>query len=158
MMTRSNDSFGTRGTFAAGTKSYDLFRLRRLEENGYPVGRLPYSLRILVENLLRNEDGVSVRPEDIEALARWNPEDGTKHEIAFMPARVLLQDFTGVPAVVDLAAMRDAMAEMGGDPEKINPLLASELVVDHSVQIDSFGSADSLRSIAEQVYARNGER
>jgi aconitate hydratase len=122
------------------------------------VDRLPFSLRILLENLLRNEDGKAVDKRDVEALARWNPTAEPDTEIAFHPARVVLQDFTGVPAVVDLAAMRDAMAEMGGDPNRINPLFPSELVIDHSVQVDSYGSARSLLLNADKEYERNKER
>ncbi|MFH1277361.1 MAG: aconitate hydratase AcnA [Candidatus Eisenbacteria bacterium] len=158
MTTRSRDSFSTRAALEAAGRSIDFFSLRRLEEKGMSVGRLPFSLRILVENLLRHEDGKGVTAADIEALGNWDPKAGKKREIAFMPARVLLQDFTGVPAVVDLAAMRDAMAEMGGDPSKINPLFPAELVIDHSVQIDSFGSPDSFRINAEIEFERNIER
>src|SRR6185437_8421894 len=104
----------------------------------YDIARLPFSLKILLENLLRNEDGESIRAQDIEALAKWNASAAPSDEIAFTPARVLMQDFTGVPAVVDLAAMRDAMRDMGGDPSKINPQLPTELVIDHSVQVDVF--------------------
>ena len=151
-------SFGTRDTLTVGGRGFEIFRLGALEAAGLPVGRLPYSLRILLENLLRTEDGVSVAAEDIEALARWSPGDVAEREIAFTPARVLLQDFTGVPAVVDLAAMRDAMARLGGDPSKINPLQPVELVVDHSVQVDAFGTREAFRLNEELDYARNGER
>ena len=152
------NSFGTRDTLTVGGRGFEIFRLGALEAAGLPVGRLPYSLRILLENLLRTEDGVSVAAEDIEALARWSPGDVAEREIAFTPARVLLQDFTGVPAVVDLAAMRDAMARLGGDPSKINPLQPVELVVDHSVQVDAFGTREAFRLNEELDYARNGER
>ncbi|MFH1681548.1 MAG: aconitate hydratase AcnA [Candidatus Eisenbacteria bacterium] len=152
------DSFDVRRSLAVGKRKYELFSLRRLEEAGLPVGRLPFSLRILVENLLRHEDGVAVRREEIEALARWDPCEAQRMEIAFTPARVLLQDFTGVPAVVDLAAMRDAMAEMGGDPAKINPIFPAELVVDHSVQVDSFGRPDSFARNVDREFERNQER
>jgi aconitate hydratase len=116
------DHFGSRSTFIAGGRELHLARLDALEKQGLSLTRLPYALRILLENLLRREDGVVVQAEEIEALAKWDPKAEPSREIAFMPARVLLQDFTGVPAVVDLAAMRDAMAAMGGDPRKINPL------------------------------------
>jgi len=126
-----NDSFGARSKLTVGGRGFEIFRLSALARNGIDITRLPYSLRILLEDLLRTEDGVTVTREDIEALAGWSPANPPLREIAFTPARVLLQDFTGVPAVVDLAAMRDAMAELGGDPARINPLQPVELVVDH---------------------------
>src|SRR5213083_321867 len=129
----TRDSFGSRSTFKVGRRTFEIFRLAALEKRGLPVSRLPYSLRILLENLLRREDGFAVTIEQIEALARWDPTAEPSREIAFTPARVLLQDFTGVPAVVDLAAMRDAIRRMGGDPKRINPLFPAELVIDHSV-------------------------
>ncbi len=122
------NSFGGRATLRAGSRTYEIYRLDALERRGLPVARLPYSLKILLENLLRREDGAIVRAEDVEKLARWDPKRVPDDEIAFMPARVLMQDFTGVPAVVDLAAMRDAMRAMGGDPKRVNPLLPAELV------------------------------
>ncbi len=158
MKNRSADSFSTRTTLNAAGRSYDIFSLRKLEDAGFPVGRLPFSLRILIENLLRNEDGAAVDRDVIETLGRWDPKAGRKREISFLPARVLLQDFTGVPAVVDLAAMRDAMADLGGDPAKINPLFPAELVIDHSLQVDSFGSVDSFRINIEKEFGRNSER
>src|SRR6202030_1405742 len=118
------------------------------------VARLPFSLKILLENLLRNEDGESITAHDIEALASWDAKAQPSDEIAFTPARVVMQDFTGVPAIVDLAAMRDAMAELGGDPEKINPLVPAELVIDHSVQVDSFGNPSSFQKNAELEFER----
>ncbi|MGH7543395.1 MAG: aconitase family protein, partial [Gemmatimonadota bacterium] len=124
----SLDSFDTRTPLQAGGREYTIWSLERFGASGHDLARLPYSLKILLENLLRNEDGVSVTAEDVEALAGWDPKAAPSHEIAFMPARVLLQDFTGVPALVDLAAMRDAMAEMGGDPAKINPQIPADLV------------------------------
>ncbi|MGH7543388.1 MAG: aconitase family protein, partial [Gemmatimonadota bacterium] len=124
----SHDTFGTRAPLEVADREYTIRSLERFAAAGHDLTRLPYSLRILLENLLRNEDGVSVTPKDIEALAGWDPRAVPSHEIAFMPARVLLQDFTGVPALVDLAAMRDAMAEMGGDPAKINPQIPADLV------------------------------
>jgi aconitate hydratase len=151
------NSFGARAALDVGGRTYEIYRLRALEERGLAIGRLPYSLRILLENLLRTEDGVTVTAEDIEALAGWRP-GAPEREIAFTPARVLLQDFTGVPAVVDLAAMRDAMAELGGDPRRINPLQPVELVVDHSVQVDAFGSAAAFHQNEELDYRRNSER
>ena len=142
----------------AGT-IYDIHRLDALAKRSIGhVDVLPFSMKVLLENLLRCEDGRFVHPEDIEALAEWKPNDAARKEIAFMPARVLLQDFTGVPAVVDLAAMREAMRQMGGDPKKINPLLPAELVIDHSVQVDKFGTADSFSVNALMENQRNVER
>ncbi len=152
------NSFGARATLDVGGRSYEIFRLDALENAGLSISRLPYSLRILLENLLRTEDGSVVTRDDIEALAKWDPAAMPETEIAFTPARVLLQDFTGVPAVVDLAAMRSAMARMGGDPKKINPLQPAELVIDHSVQVDEFGTRIAFRVNAEMEYKRNGER
>jgi len=152
------DTFGARSTFETGGKAYEIFRLDALKEKGYDVGRLPYSLRILLENLLRNEGLGSVFAADIQALASWDPKAEPSKEIAFTVARVILQDFTGVPCVVDLAAMRDAMAALGGDPTKINPLQPVELVIDHSVQTDAFGRADALTINRDLEFARNQER
>jgi aconitate hydratase len=152
------DSFGARSTLRVGNREYEIFRLDALAGEGLDVARLPYSLRILLENLLRYEDGVAVTREDVLALAGWDPHAVADKEIAFTPARVILQDFTGVPAIVDLAAMRDAMAALGGDPKKINPLQPVELVIDHSVQVDAFASADAFRINEELDYERNGER
>jgi len=156
------DSFGSRSTLTVGgrdvSRAYRLARLDALEKRGWNISRLPFALRILLENLLRREDGEVVRAEDIEALAHWDPKALPDREIAFMPARVLLQDFTGVPAVVDLAAMRDAMAVMGGDPKRINPLQPVELVIDHSVQVDEYGSAAAFLINAEKELERNRER
>ena len=134
------NSFGSQSTLKVGNKNYEIFRLNALEAKGLSLRRLPYSLRVLLENLLRQEDGKSVTADDIEFLAKWQAKAEPAREIAFMPARVLMQDFTGVPAIVDLAAMRDAMKQLGGDPEKINPLQPAELVIDHSVQVDEFGT------------------
>jgi len=153
------DSFSVRSRFSVGEAERDYFSLPKFAEStGIDVARLPYSLRILLENLLRNEDGKVVRKSDVEALANWDPAARPSQEIAFHPARVILQDFTGVPAVVDLAAMRDAMAKMGADPSKIEPLFPAELVIDHSVQVDAFGSADALVRNSEKEYQRNRER
>jgi aconitate hydratase len=153
----SDNSFDARADLEVGGRSYEIFRLGALQ-SAYDVARLPYSLKVLLENLLRNEDGVAVRREDIEALARWDAKAAPSQELAFTPARVLMQDFTGVPAVVDLAAMRDAMEEMGGDPSRINPLVPAELVIDHSVQVDAFGTRDAFRINAEREFERNEER
>jgi aconitate hydratase len=152
------DSFGARSTLRVGDHNYEMYRLDALENEGYDMGRLPYSLKILLECLLRTENGVSVTADDVRALAAWDPQGVPDREIAFTPSRVILQDFTGVPALVDLAAMRDAMAELGGDPEKINPLQPVELVVDHSVQVDAFGSRAAFQINEELDYERNGER
>jgi len=152
------DSFGSRSTLTLGGRDFRLARLDALEARGWNLARLPYALRILLENLLRREDGEVVKAEDVEALVHWNPKAIPDKEIAFMPARVLLQDFTGVPAVVDLAAMRAAMAAMGGDPKKINPLQPVELVIDHSVQVDEYGTAAAFLINAEKEFERNRER
>ena len=153
------DSFSARGTLRVGDRSYEIYRLSALEKAGFTgVARLPFSLKILLENLVRFEDGRSVRKEDVEGLAQWKPGGESAKEIAYRPARVLLQDFTGVPCVVDLAAMRDAMADMGGDPKKINPLQPVELVIDHSVQVDKFGTASAFAENATLEFERNRER
>jgi aconitate hydratase len=153
----SSDSFGARSTLEVGARSYEVFRLDALPEK-FDVARLPYSIKVLLENMLRLEDGVSVTAEAIEAIAGWDAEAEPSVEIPFQPARVLMQDFTGVPAVVDLAAMRDAMAEIGGDPEAINPLVDVDLVIDHSVQVDAFGNARAFAVNAEREFERNRER
>jgi aconitate hydratase len=153
----STNSFDAKATLEVGDRSLEIYRLDALQSK-FDVARLPYSLKILLENLLRNEDGESIRAEDIEALATWDAKAEPSKEISFTPARVLMQDFTGVPAIVDLAAMRDAMAEMGGDPEKINPLVPAELVIDHSVQVDAFGSPSAFQKNAELEFERNKER
>jgi aconitate hydratase len=152
------DHFGSQALLRVGDREYSVFRLDAVEKAFPQASRLPFSLKILLENLLRNEDGQTVRPEDVQALATWEARAEPSREIAFMPARVLLQDFTGVPAVVDLAAMRDAMLRMGGDPRKINPLLPVELVIDHSVQVDEFGGPLAFRANADLEFARNRER
>ena len=153
------DSFGTRKALQVGGESYDIFRLDLLEKAGFKnISRLPVSLKVLLENLLRQEDNHHVSKGDIEALANWNPKAKQEKEIAFMPARVLTQDLTGVPAVVDLAVMREAMQRLGGDPKKINPLAPVDLVIDHSVQVDYFGSADAFHRNSEIEFQRNVER
>jgi aconitate hydratase len=153
------NSFGARETLKVDGREYDIFALDALEKKGVgAVSRLPFSLKVLLENLLRQEDGRSVKTPEIEALASWKPGSAVRTEIAFMPARVLLQDFTGVPAVADLAAMRDAMAHLGGDAKKINPLLPAELVIDHSVQVDKFNSGMAFAFNAEMEFQRNIER
>ncbi len=154
---RSGDSFETKAHLSAAGRELEIFSLRRLEERGFSLPRLPFSLRVLLENLLRGEGSGAVSREEIEALARWEPAR-LGGEIAFSPARVLLQDFTGVPALVDLAALRDAIAEWGGEPDRVNPLQPVELVVDHSVQVDAFGSKEAFAVNEEMDYGRNGER
>jgi len=151
------NSYNAKATLAVGGREYEIFRLDALQAS-YDIARLPFSLKVLLENLLRCEDGESIRAQDIDALARWDAQAEPATEIAFTPARVIMQDFTGVPAVVDLAAMRDAMREMGGDPGKINPLAPAELVIDHSVQVDVFGSSLAFARNAELEFERNRER
>src|SRR5580658_7482708 len=162
MSSAKKNSFGTRTALRAGNDSCDIYRLSVLERAGIGnISRLPFSLNVLLENLLRHEDGQFVFSEDIHALAGWDPSSAagaTEKEISFMPARVLLQDFTGVPAVVDLAAMREAMRHLGGNPKKINPLLPAELVIDHSVQVDKFGVEGAFAFNAELEMQRNIER
>ena len=153
------DSFRTSTALQVGGRSVQYFSLGALEKNGFPeIARLPFSLKILLENLLRHEDGRFVKKADIEALARWDVKSAVQKEISFAPARVLLQDFTGVPCVVDLAAMRDGIARLGGDPNKVNPLQPVELVIDHSVQVDYFGQANAFELNAELEFSRNKER
>jgi aconitate hydratase len=153
----STNSFDARATLAVGDRSLEIFRLDALQSR-YDVARLPFSLKILLENLLRTEGNGSVEAADIEALATWDAKAEPSKEIAFTPARVVMQDFTGVPAVVDLAAMRDAMADLGGDAGRINPLVPAELVIDHSVQVDVFGTRDAFTRNAEREFERNEER
>ncbi|HXD75121.1 MAG TPA: aconitate hydratase AcnA [Vicinamibacterales bacterium] len=158
-MLRSADSFGTRTTLSTTAGAVTIYSLIALEKRGFPgIARLPFSLKILLENLLRNEDGRFVKQADIEALAKWDVKSKAAREISFMPARVLLQDFTGVPCVVDLAAMRDGIVRLGGDPQKVNPLQPVELVIDHSVQVDYFGQKNAFDLNAELEFARNKER
>ena len=150
------DSFKARTTLKVGAHQYEILSLAALKSLN--VDRLPFSLKILLENLLRFEDGVNVTKTDIEALLKWEPKAPPSHEIAFTPARVIMQDFTGVPCIVDLAAMREAIVKLGGDPQKVNPLAPAELVIDHSVQVDEYGAADSLQHNNEIEFSRNGER
>jgi aconitate hydratase len=152
------NTFNTLSTLTVGGETVEYFSLRALESQFPQVAKLPFSLKILLENLLRREDGAFVKADDIRALAGWSVRSRTEKEISFMPARVLLQDFTGVPCVVDLAAMRDGIVALGGDPEKVNPLQPVELVIDHSVQVDHFGSADAFQLNADLEYHRNRER
>jgi len=148
------DSFSTRDTLTVGDVDYEIHRLDRVDT----TSRLPYSLKVLLENLLRTEDGRLVTREQIDALRKWRPDSAAEEEIQFSPARVLMQDFTGVPCVVDLVAMRDAMTELGGDPKKINPLIPGELVIDHSVIADAFGRPDAFGINAKLEFERNEER
>src|SRR5580700_2473688 len=150
------DSFNTRSTLESGAQSYDIRSLPAL--GAQKVARLPYSLKILLENLLRFEDGVNVTRADIEAILNWDPKAAPAHEIAFTPARVILQDFTGVPCVVDLAAMREAVVKLGGQAESVNPLAPVELVIDHSVQVDEYGTKQALADNNRIEFERNGER
>lgn len=153
------DPFNTRDTFDSGSGDVGIYRLSRLQEQGIgDIGKLPYSIRVLLESVLRNCDGYVVEQEDVRNLANWNAADPGTKEIPFKPARVVLQDFTGVPAVVDLAAMRSAMQRLGGDPKKINPLIPVDLVIDHSVQVDRFGSEDALIDNVALEFKRNNER
>jgi aconitate hydratase len=153
----SSDSFGARSTLQVGSREFEIYRLDALQER-FDVARLPYSIKVLLENVLRLEDGVSVSAADVEAIASWDAAAEPSAEIPFQPARVLMQDFTGVPAVVDLAAMRDAMEEIGGDPAAINPLVDVDLVIDHSVQVDAFGNERAFAVNAERDFERNRER
>src|SRR5256885_3018708 len=154
----SSNSFGARDSLKVGGKNYDIYRLDALDKQGISTTHLPFSLRILLENLLRTEDGRNVKAEDIRALASWNGKTKSEKEIAFTPSRVLMQDFTGVPAVVDLAAMRDAMKMLGGDPKKINPLVPVDLVCDHSGAVTFFGIAHAVQKNVHQEEPQNGER
>src|SRR5438105_10553572 len=154
----SVDSLKSRSTLQVGKKEYEIYLLDALDKQGISTAHLPFSLRILLENLLRHEDGRNVTKEVIAALAAWNKYPKPDKEIAFTPSRVLLQDFTGVPCVVDLAAMRDAMQHLGGDPSLINPLQPVELVIDHSVQVDEFGTANAFDVNALLEFQRNKER
>src|SRR5581483_11312036 len=153
-----SNSFGAKGSLTVGGRDYLVHRLAPLTAAGRDVSRLPYSLKILLENLLRHEDGVTVTADDITALAGWDPHAEPDREIAFAPARILMQDFTGVPAVVDLAVMRDAMTTMGGNADKVNPLVPAELVIDHSIVADVYGVADAFARNAALEFARNQER
>jgi aconitate hydratase len=152
------NSFDSRSKLTSGNRTYTMYRLPALEARGFNLSRLPFSLKILLENLLRREDGVNVTAGDIEFLAKWDAKAEPSREIAYMPARVLMQDFTGVPAVVDLGAMRDAIKTLGGDPERVNPLVPAELVIDHSVQVDEFGTAGAFEANTLLEFQRNRER
>ena len=153
----SQDSFKARTHIEVGSEKLTVYRPSALANVGN-IDQLPYSIRVLLENLLRHEDGKTVTKSDIEAVAKWNAKSEPQTEIAFRPSRVLLQDFTGVPAVVDLAAMRDAYKRMGGDPSRINPLQPVDLVIDHSVQVDSYGTLRSFKDNVKREFERNLER
>src|SRR5215217_8336162 len=157
-MTMAVDSFGSKDSLTVGDSTYDYYRLDAVTGDGLDVSTLPFSLKVLLESLLRTEDGADITKADIEALAGWDATVEPSKEIQFTPARVIMQDFTGVPCVVDLATMREAMADMGGDPSKINPLATAELVIDHSVIADVFGTADAFTRNVEIEYSRNHER
>ena len=157
----SQDSFGAKGTLDVDGKSYEIYRLDAVAGEGLPDGAvdsLPYSLKVLLENLLRTEDGANITADDILALAGWDADADPSKEIQFTPARVIMQDFTGVPCVVDLATMREAMSELGGDATKINPLAPAEMVIDHSVIADVFGTPEAFERNVEIEYERNKER
>ena len=155
----SADSFKCRKTLQVGSNTYEYFSLPDAEKNGLPgISKLPQSLKVLLENLLRYEDGRSVKADDIRAMAEWLTAKTSQREIAYRPARVLMQDFTGVPAIVDLAAMRDAMKTIGGEPQKINPLVPVDLVIDHSVMVDHFGTPQAFKQNVDLEYERNKER
>ncbi|HLX05341.1 MAG TPA: aconitase family protein, partial [Candidatus Binatus sp.] len=153
----ATNSFGARSTLTVDGKSYTIYKIDALEKHGFSLARMPYSIKVMIENVLRREDGVIVTKGQIEALARWNGKGGER-EVSFMPARVLLQDFTGVPVVADLAVMRDAIKKLGGNPDKISPLQPVDLVIDHSVQVDSFGTANAFAANAQLEFERNQER
>jgi aconitate hydratase len=152
------NSFKSKAVLTSGSRSYTIYRLPALADRGFNLARLPFSLKILLENLLRREDGINVTAADIEFLANWDAKAEPSREIAYMPARVLMQDFTGVPAVVDLAAMRDAIKTLGGDPERVNPLAPAELVIDHSVQVDEYGTPAAYEANSLLEFQRNRER
>jgi len=150
----SVNSFGARDTLEVGENSYEIYRLDAVPG----AEKLPYSLKVLAENLLRTEDGANITKDHIEAIANWDPSADPSIEIQFTPARVIMQDFTGVPCIVDLATMREAVGDLGGDPDKVSPLAPAELVIDHSVIADVFGRADAFERNVEIEYSRNGER
>src|SRR5471032_2809102 len=158
MTTSRLDSFNARRTLTVGAKKYDYFSLAALSEKGFDLSKMPLSMKIFLENLLRHEDGMAVKKSDVEAVAKTIGTKPAEREVFFMPARVVMQDFTGVPAVVDLAAMRDAIKKLGGDAERINPFQPVDLVIDHSVQVDFFGASDAFEKNSEIEFERNRER
>ncbi|HZY58959.1 MAG TPA: aconitase family protein, partial [Candidatus Binataceae bacterium] len=153
----AKDSFGARATLSVDGKNYEIHKLEALERRGFNLSRMPYSIRVMLENVVRREDGMVVTSEQVETVARWSPKP-PEREFSFMPARVLLQDFTGVPVVADLAAMREAVKRLGGNPAKVNPIQPADMVIDHSVQVDSFGTRASFAKNAELEFERNQER
>src|SRR5437870_3791231 len=153
----ASNSYGARATLSVDGTDYTIFKLEALEQRGFLLSKMPYSIKVMIENVLRREDGLVVTAGQIEALARWSGKGGER-EVSFMPARVLLQDFTGVPVVADLAVMRDAIKRLGGNPSRINPIQPADLVIDHSVQVDSFGTAKSFEINAQMEFERNRER
>ncbi|MBS0283403.1 MAG: aconitate hydratase, partial [Proteobacteria bacterium] len=153
-----HDTLGARSTLAVDGKSYDYFSLATAAAKYGDISRLPFSMKVLLENMLRFEDGVTVTPDDVQAIVDWQKERRSDREIQYRPARVLMQDFTGVPCVVDLAAMRDAITKLGGDAAKINPQVPVHLVIDHSVMVDEFGTPKAFADNVDLEYARNGER
>src|SRR4051812_15467082 len=155
---KTSDSFGAKGTLDVGGKDYEIYRLSAVTGDGLDVASLPYSLKVLLENLLRTEDGANITADDIKAIAGWDADAEPDQEIQFTPARVIMQDFTGVPCVVDLATMREAMADLGGDPARINPLAPAEMVIAHSVIADVFGTPEAFERNVEIEYERNRER
>src|SRR5436190_23716623 len=158
MIPSGQDSLNTRSTLEAAGKRYAYYSLARAADTLGDFSRLPFSMRVLLENLLRFEDGQTVTRDDLQSMVDWQKERRISREIQYRPARVLMQDFTGVPAVVDLAALRDAMKHLGGDPQKINPLVPVNLVIDHSVMVDELGNPKAFGKNVELEYARNGER
>ena len=158
MTQTGHDTLKTRKTLNVNGKEYDYFSLPDAAKQLGNIDKLPFTLKILLENLLRHEDGRSVNVEDVQAVVDWQKEKRSTAEIAYRPARVLLQDFTGVPAVVDLAAMREAIVSLGGDAQKINPLSAVDLVIDHSVMVDEFGTPQAFKTNVEREFERNQER
>src|SRR5687768_9136293 len=156
MIPTGQDSLNTRSTLTVGGKDFAYYSLAKAAEALGDIARLPFSMKVLLENLLRFEDGVTVTRDDLQCMVDWQKERRISREIQYRPARVLMQDFTGVPAVVDLAAMRDAMSELGGDPQKINPLVAVHVVIDHSVMVDEFGTTRAFGMYVEQECQRTG--
>src|SRR2546423_2364359 len=153
----SKNSFGARATLTVADRNYTIYKLEALEKRGLSLSTLPYSIRVMLESVLRREDGRIVTAEQIEMLAGWTPQP-LEREFSFMPARVLLQDFTGVPVVADLAAIREAVQRLGGDPKKVNPIQPADLVIDHSVQVDAYGTPMALKTNADIEFERNQER
>src|SRR5690625_5913363 len=153
------NKFHAKKQFELNGKTYNYYELKSLEKAGYgEISRLPFSVRVLLESVIRQYDGKVIKDEHVEGLAKWGTKDGENTDVPFKPSRVILQDFTGVPAVVDLASLRKAMVDMGGDPSKINPEIPVDLVIDHSVQVDQYGTADALKANMELEFERNAER